>query len=100
MLKYLKCQTGVYLPLFERKHRVCYANSAKASVYLGRVLWLFLIRCNHPLFKEINGSLSVRVTTKLWRIAERHKPSSGRKGDHEVVEGACVSIKINIAKNP
>ena len=28
------------------------------------------------------------------------KPSSGRKGDHEVVEGACVSIKIIIVKNP
>jgi len=37
------------------------------------------------------------------RIAEDRrasKPSSGRKGDHEVVEGACVSIKIIIVKNP
>ena len=40
------------------------------------------------------------MTTKLRRIAERHKPSSGRKGDHEVVEGARVSIRTNIAKNP
>ena len=39
------------------------------------------------------------VTNKLWRIAERRKPSSGRKGDHEVVEGARASIQIEIAKN-
>ena len=49
---------------------------------------------------SINGCFSVRVTTKLRRLAERHKPSSGRKGDHEVVEGARESILIEIAKNP
>ena len=42
----------------------------------------------------------MRVTTKLWKIADHHKPSSGRKGDHEVVEGARVIIRSNIAKNP
>ena len=40
------------------------------------------------------------MTTKSRKIAERYKPSSGRKGDHEVGEGACVSIRTNIAKNP
>ena len=52
------------------------------------------------MFKGINGNLAVWGTTVLWRIAECPKPSSGRKGDHEVVEGACVSIKIIIVKNP
>ena len=84
---------GSLSPLFEK-------SLAKASVYLGIVFGLSLIGCNHPLFNSVNGCLSVRVTAKLWRIAERRKPSSGRKGDHEVVEGACVSIKIVIVKNP
>ena len=48
----------------------------------------------------VNGYLSVRVTTKLWKIADHHQPSSGRKGDHEVVDGARESIRTNIAKNP
>ena len=60
-----------------------------------------MIKCFYKIVNiQINVSLSVRVTTKLWKIADHHKPSSGRKGDHEVVEGARVSIRTNIAKNP
>ena len=36
------------------------------------------------------------MTTKLWKIAERPKPPSGREGDHEVVEGACVSVPTTV----
>ena len=31
---------------------------AKASVYLGIALVVTIIRCNHPLFNSVNGSLS------------------------------------------
>ena len=31
--------------------------------------------------------------TKFWTDLNQRKPSSGRKGDHEVVEGACATLK-------
>ena len=31
--------------------------------------------------------------TAFWTDLNQRKPSSGRKGDHEVVEGACATLK-------
>ena len=33
--------------------------------------------------------------TAFWTDSNQRKPSSGRKGDHEVVEGACATLKFD-----